>query len=520
MKVRKIVIPVLLLLAGAGLFLGWRSYLVRIRSVHPSLSVNSRDRIMYDATEELKKATDNYENEDFQDRSEEVEGYPASQRKVALVFAGLTTPTEMEQILDLLDEYGMKATFACDGITASEIPDTVNEIRTRGNTIANYGMNREEHWEQRSDEEIIDSVARAQSVLKRITQEYPDFVMGNATVVNEQILYLTACAGVKNYISATRFVNTSSFDDFGEALGFVEKIDAGSIICVKIDDHIDATEYEPYEVDERPADDKRPSLETDEETFALSDMNVIEVLLEALDTTETAVVPIDRLYEDPDPEIDRLFADRELAADYEIPRSAKQKPEFLGDALFIGDSLTLALSYYPVVDEHAEFCAYKSVTPTDFVNNVKVTDADGKKVAVWDEVCGKDPERIYLLLGTNALASGSNQSFLLYYEKLVEMLQERFPDVPIYVEGLPPVTESVSNTRVTLNNGRIRKVNVEIAKMAGNRNCFYIDLYTALADSGGALPAEIAQEDGIHMNQEGCQKWIDHLLTHKAKDDK
>ena len=91
--------------------------------------------------------------------------------------------------------------------------------------------------------------------------------------------------------------------------------------------------------------------------------------------------------------------------------------------------------------------------------------------------------------------------------------------VPIYIEGLPPVTENVSNTRITLNNGRIRKVNVEIAKMASEKNCFYIDLYSALADTDKALPTEISQEDGIHMNQQGCQMWIDYLLIHRAEED-
>lgn len=124
-----------------------------------------------------------------------------------------------------------------------------------------------------------------------------------------------------------------------------------------------------------------------------------------------------------------------------------------------------------------------------------------------------------MLLGTNALASGNNSTFLLYYEKLIDMLKEQFPDVPIYIEGMPPVTKSVSNTRVTLNNGRIRKVNAEIAKMASEKNCYYIDLYSTLADADKALPTEISQEDGIHMNQQGCQMWIDYLLNHRAKED-
>ncbi len=519
MKKKRIIFIILFLAAAIALWYGLTYYLGQVKTKHPDLSVNSRERTVYDATEELEKARANYNDENFSKRTKEKRGYEASQHKVSLVFAGLTTPTEMIKILDILDEYGVKAVFACDGVSASEIPNTVNEIRKRGDIIADYGMNRESHWEELDDEAVIDIVARTQAVLKRITGDYPDYVLGNATKVNENILHLTACAGIDNYISPTRFINSSSFVDFSEALGFVERTTGGSIICIKIDDNLDETEYEPFEVDETPADDKQASVEADEERVKLSILETTELLLEALDTTETAVVPIDELYKEPDPRIDKMFEDKESASDHEIPASAVQSPGFLGDALFIGDSLTLALSYYPVVDEHAQFCAYKSITPTQFVNNIKVTDAKGKEIAVWDEVCKKDPSRIYVLLGTNALASGSNKSFLLYYEKFIDMLKEQYPDIPIYIEGLPPVTKSVSNTRITLNNGRIRKINVEIARMAEDKGCYYIDLYTALANSEKALPEDIAQEDGIHMNQKGCEMWIEYLLNHKAKDD-
>ena len=217
-KVKKVLIALLLISAVIGLYCAWISYMEKIRNKYPDLSVNSRDSIVYDATEELGTANANYEDEHFNERAEKTEGYAASQHKVSLVFAGLTTPSEMNKILDLLDEYNVKATFACEGVAASEIPDTVNEIKKRGNIIANYGMKREEHWENLDDTELLDTLARTQAVLKLIGGEYPDYAIGNATELNDHILYLTACTGIGHYISATGFLNSSSFKDFGEAL--------------------------------------------------------------------------------------------------------------------------------------------------------------------------------------------------------------------------------------------------------------------------------------------------------------
>ena len=167
-----------------------------------------------------------------------------------------------------------------------------------------------------------------------------------------------------------------------------------------------------------------------------------------------------------------------------------------------------------------QLCAYKSITPMQFVNNIKATDAAGNEVAVWDDVCSRHPSRIYLLLGTNALASGSNETFLLYYEKLVDMLKEQFPDVPLYIEGLPPVTEKrFQNPDHAHQRANPERLMWTSRRWRRRRAVTISDLYSALADDDRALPTEIAQEDGIHMNQQGCQRWIDYLLNHRAKED-
>lgn len=508
----------LLLVVGiaAGIYLS-----AKVREKHPDVSVNSRERVVYDADEEIEQTFEKYQDSENTQRAENIEGYKASQHKVVLVFCGMSTPTEMTKILDLLDEYEAKAVFICDGMTAAEDPDTIREIVRRGNIVGNYGMSGETHWEELDDEEILTSLAQTQAVMKQITESAPQYVLANATTVDDRILHLVSCAGLDKYISATKFINDSSFKNFSEALGFVEKVEGGSIICVKIEGNLDEIEFEPFEVDASPAEDKQPTVSENELPVGKPKITeTVELLLEALDTTETAVVPLDRLDTEPDAEVTKRFEDREDAADYAVPVSAKAGEGYFDDTLFIGDSLTLALSYYPVIEDEVEFCAYKSITPMQFVNNTKIEVSEDEEVAIWDEVCKQKPKKIYILLGTNALASGSNSSFILYYDKLIEKINEQFPDAVVYIEGIPPVTNKVSTERITLTNGRIRKINVEIAKMAVERDCYYIDLYGALADGDNCLPNAIAQEDGIHMNEEGCRKWIDYLLCHTAGDAK
>ena len=58
--------------------------------------------------------------------------------KIALTFDDGPHPRYTEQILDILDEYGIKATFFVIGINAKYYPDTLESIVERGHEIGNH----------------------------------------------------------------------------------------------------------------------------------------------------------------------------------------------------------------------------------------------------------------------------------------------------------------------------------------------------------------------------------------------
>ena len=65
-----------------------------------------------------------------------------------------------------------------------------------------------------------------------------------------------------------------------------------------------------------------------------------------------------------------------------------------------------------------------------------------------------------------------------------------------------------------LNQTRLKQVNQELALIAQEKNCYYLDLWDVLADENGNLKAEIAQEDGYHLKPAGYTLWVDYLRTH------
>lgn len=441
----------------------------------------------------------------------------ATQRKVSLVFLGLAYDSEMEQICKMLQEHNMDAIFIVDGMSAAEERDSVKMLAREGFEIGNYTLKAERQMHEKNEEEIATSFAHTQSILKTILGKTPKYCAVNGTEMNYHIRHAAYCADLETIVKPSSYLSNTSFPTFSSAMGYIKNIEQGEIIAVKLNDTLDELEYESFESDERPATDFDDDLkESKEEEERNTDIVVtVEYLLEALDETETAVVPLERLNIDIDEQVIKMFEEKESTEKYELPEHSAVEEQWFKDSLFIGDSLTLAMSMYSVgMPDTTAFCAYKSITPKQFSDNVTVKNDNGSPTAVFDDICKKNPKQIFILLGTNALASGSNANLIDTYELLIQKLKKQFPDISIYIQGLPPVTKSTAASMVTLTNGRIRKVNIQLAKMADRTGCYYIDLNRALANDEGDLPESIAQKDGIHLTQEGCGKWFEYLKTH------
>lgn len=496
---------------------------MRTQAAHPPTAAPVRSGLPltrnYDATEELAEAFERLETDDG--LADVQEAKQASQRKIALVFSGLATPAQMQQILRLLDGYEVKAAFFVDGKSAAEDPETVKEIAKRGHVLGNYGLDGEPHPELLTEASLLESQVRTQVILREITGKVPGLYQGNAAEYTPQVRHAAHSAGLSRAVQPSSFLSGSSFSSFSAAMGYVQGLTPGEIVCVKLAGVLDEIEYEPPVEEARPATDPTPSLEQEETQPPEPDiLAVVEYLLEALRTTRTPVTTLERLPLDWEEALDALFAGIDAAARQQVPEGGEVPEAYFRDALFIGDSLTQALAQYPFptgLKGTADICAYRSITPEQIINNVTTENAAGRQVQVLDEICSAAPRRIYILLGMNCLSTQDDAALLEGYGRLLDLLAERFPGVPVYVQGLPPVTRTVSQERAAMTNGRIRDLNVEIAGLARERDFYYLDLYTALGDEEGNLPYFLAQEDGIHLKEEGVRRYVAFLRVHAAE---
>lgn len=474
----------------------------------------------YDASKELADASERLQTE--KGKAELVEKAQVSQRKISLVFSGMPSLPQMEQILKLLDEFGIKALFCIDGISAAEASDMVLTVEKQGHNLGSYGLRGEPYPQLLEEEELLESLVRTQVIFREITGKEPGIYQGNAVKYTPEMLHTVYCAGLSQAVQPSSFISNSSFPSFSAAMGYVQSLSAGEIVCVKLAGVLDEIEYEPPVKETRSAERlKSLTDETTVENMETDIVRTVEYLLQALRTTNTVVVPLERLSLDWEEMVEELSAGIYDAQAGQVKEGQKVSSDYFREALFIGDSLTQGLSQYEFPDglkDTASFCAYRSITPEQILNNVTAENINGRKVPVLDEIISEKPERLYILLGMNCLATQSDETLLDSYRRLLKRLQEEFPAIPIYIQGLPPVTESVSQQQVTMTNGRIRNLNVELLHIADENGCYYLDLYTALCDESGNLPYFLAQDDGIHLKRDGIRRYTEFLCLHTAED--
>ena len=163
---------------------------------------------------------------------------------------------------------------------------------------------------------------------------------------------------------------------------------------------------------------------------------------------------------------------------------------------------------------------FQGISPKTFAENGAAGSRDlGISFdAVWDAISAQQPDSVYVLLGANTLVHAQDgNAYLTYYGRFMDMLAERFTSmgIPVYIQGLTPVTEEYSQKHVMLSREQIAAMNNELAKMATDRGMYYIDTHEPLADNADFLNPEYAGGDGLHMRSgDAYRVWVEYLARH------
>ncbi|WP_461489866.1 family 20 glycosylhydrolase [Pontibacter sp. HJ8] len=174
-------------------------------------------------------------------------------------------------------------------------------------------------------------------------------------------------------------------------------------------------------------------------------------------------------------------------------RSLPQTP---GDIIFLGNSISDG-------GEWSEQFADKRLK-----NRGISGDVSAGVMHRLDEVAGRKPAKVFLLIGTNDLAQGiALDSLLKNLFWIADYLKEKTPVTQLYVQSILPVNDRFGKFGGHTRNGEvIKQVNAQLQAKAAAHAYTYLDLHTPFSDEAGKLNAKYTN-DGLHLNGDGYMFW-------------
>jgi lysophospholipase L1-like esterase len=213
-------------------------------------------------------------------------------------------------------------------------------------------------------------------------------------------------------------------------------------------------------------------------------------------------------------------ADGTTAMDWRLaalPANGTVELSYFDNVAFLGDSITQGMEIYDTGLPNAHYCAYKGVGPNAVVAGSTCKRVDGTEEVPLEALAAANPKAVYILLGTNVLTRDTElTSFLAYYSLMLDEIKELLPDATIYVQSITPVRPEVreDENHDGMYTERFVRANNELAALTLEKGCYFLDLWSFLADENGDLLEEYAQPDGYHIKAEGYALWVDYLRTH------
>lgn len=195
-----------------------------------------------------------------------------------------------------------------------------------------------------------------------------------------------------------------------------------------------------------------------------------------------------------------------------VPESASVPDSYFDDACFIGHSMVVGMSNYFRLP-NADFFAVNGVSASWLLSNPYFTleqtetDENGKTKPVvgtlaqaLEENAGKYG-KVYIMLGTNEL--GGEESHLRQYaasmEKIVDLVRETQPQAKVYLLSILPVSEKRSEKDAHFNRENVLVFNARLRQLSADKQVYFVDTYSVLADAEGYLPEGSCLSDGIHI---------------------
>ncbi len=207
------------------------------------------------------------------------------------------------------------------------------------------------------------------------------------------------------------------------------------------------------------------------------------------------------------------------------PQTEAVSPSYFDDAAFVGDSVSLKLSYYAASTGelgNAQFFTSGSLGANNALWDLDHPDSvhpsyRGEKMLIEDCIANSGASKVYLMLGMNDLALYGIDATIESYQTLIGNILEKSPEAKIIIQSMTPMTDTSYLWGDYLNNDVIREYNIALESLCAEKGWGFVDVASVMYDDGGNLIREYCSDPddmGVHFEEAGCDAWIKYLSTH------
>ena len=156
----------------------------------------------------------------------------AARREIALTIDDGPHPEVTPQVLDLLDRYGVKASFFCVGVQAARYPDLCKTIIERGHAIENHTQRHPHHFAFLGPAGLTREIQAAQDTLCAITGRTPMFFRAPAGLRSPLLDPVLAKLGLRLAAWTRRGFDTRTSDPVSVSRRLLTDLKAGAILLL------------------------------------------------------------------------------------------------------------------------------------------------------------------------------------------------------------------------------------------------------------------------------------------------
>ncbi len=200
------------------------------------------------------------------------------------------------------------------------------------------------------------------------------------------------------------------------------------------------------------------------------------------------------------------------------PKSFDTPSTFFDDSAFIGDSISLKLSYY--AEETGElgdalFLVSGSYGVGNAVDNVMYLVYQGQEMTPQDALQKSGVSKLLVMMGMNDLGRFGVDGTIEYWDTFIKNIREKCPEIAICIQSMTPVWNGGETE--DLNNALIEEYNEKLKEFAKENSCAYMDIASFMKDSSGALATDYCSDNFVHLTDAGAQAWVKVLKAYAGK---